>query len=126
MLLTSFHLPSKHQSENKFVKRTQVLPYATPSSGKSNPAFLCNIECDEDPKCQVIGFNVSIYSCACPAQICSDGKIYGSFDYDNPPNGKPLTDDQIAQQPHIKASCFPNACVPAEIAPYHKQIGNCN
>jgi hypothetical protein len=84
-LLTSFHLPSK-QTENKFVKRKQVLPYATPACGESNPGVICTLECDEDPDCQLIGFNVSIYSCACPAQICSDGKLYGYPNYDNPPN----------------------------------------
>lgn len=48
---------------------TQILPYATPYCGYVDPELECNIPCYEDPKCQNLGYNVSIYSCACPDQV---------------------------------------------------------
>lgn len=47
---------------------TQILPYKTPSCGHRQ-IRACKIPCYEDPKCQTLGFNVSIYSCACPAEV---------------------------------------------------------
>lgn len=55
-------------------------------------------------------------------QYCPDKKLYGFPDYDQ---GSPLSDEDLAKQPHVVATCFPNNCVPAEIAPYQKQIGTC-
>lgn len=55
------------------------------------------------------------------SQYCPDGKVYGPPGYDE---AAPLTDEELKEAPHVKAAC--NGYVPAEIAPYHKQIGTCN
>lgn len=55
-------------------------------------------------------------------QICSNGILYGLIKNKQ----IPLTDLQIKTQPHVLATCFSNDCVPAEIAPFHKQIGECD
>lgn len=51
-------------------------------------------------------------------KYCSDGNVYGPEAYNS---GPPLTDEELKDSVHVKAAC--NGYVPAEIAPYHKQIG---
>ncbi|PWN33985.1 uncharacterized protein FA14DRAFT_180621 [Meira miltonrushii] len=105
-------------SEGNNKRDGSVLPYSTPSCG-SNTKHACKFTCRKKPHCQDLGFDRSKIPCSCPAQICPDGKIYAYY------SQKPLTDEELSEQPHVRATCFPHGCVPAAIAPFHKQIGVC-
>ena len=52
--------------------------------------------------------------------VYSDGYLYGYPNYRRAPA---LIGESLAKQPHVVAPC--NNCVPAEIAPQQKAIGNC-
>ncbi|PWN33988.1 uncharacterized protein FA14DRAFT_156663 [Meira miltonrushii] len=112
-------------SDNPFPE-PQLLPYNTsdcsfPTDPQTRMLEQCLTVCLLDPTCQTLGFNRTEIGCACPAQYCPDGKLYGFPAYTK---GEPLTPEKIAKQPHVKAPCF--GCVGSQVSPNGTQIGDCS